>query len=115
MMKRDKPRWCAWAHSELAIAYHDAQWGVPQHHDRALFELLILEGAQAGLSWESILKKRDNYRDAFFDFDAHRVARMSAPRHRTTSRKSEPEDKHRPQSGQGAVGRLQRKDLPPRH
>ena len=80
MTKRGLPRRCTWAHSDLVIAYHDAEWEVPQHDDRALFELLILEGAQAGLSWETILKKRINYRDAFFDFDPHRVARMSAAR-----------------------------------
>ena len=58
--------------------YHDTEWGVPQHDDRALFELLILEGAQAGLSWQTILAKRDNYRRAFDGFDAARIARYSA-------------------------------------
>ena len=67
-------RRCAWAKSELAIAYHDKEWGVALHDDRALFEFLILEGAQAGLSWETILRKRDNYRRAFDDFDARKVA-----------------------------------------
>src|SRR5216110_1953975 len=65
---------CHWAKSELAIAYHDREWGVPTHDDRTLFEFLILEGAQAGLSWETILKKRDNYRAAFDNFDARAVA-----------------------------------------
>lgn len=66
---------CAWATNELLIRYHDEQWCVPLHEDRKLFELLILEGAQAGLSWETILKKRDNYRLAFDDFDPAVVAR----------------------------------------
>jgi DNA-3-methyladenine glycosylase I len=68
------PRRCAWVKTELAIAYHDEEWGVPLHDDRALFEFLILEGAQAGLSWETILRKRDNYRRAFDNFDARKVA-----------------------------------------
>jgi len=66
---------CDWARTDLSIAYHDREWGVPHHDDRALFELLILEGAQAGLSWETILKKRENYRIAFDDFDATKIAR----------------------------------------
>jgi DNA-3-methyladenine glycosylase I len=69
------PNRCAWARDELSIAYHDAEWGVPLHDDRALFELLILEGAQAGLSWIIILKKRPAYREAFDRFDARKVAR----------------------------------------
>ena len=68
---------CHWAKSELAIAYHDREWGVPTHDDRTLFEFLILEGAQAGLSWEIILRKRDNYRAAFDNFDPHKVARYN--------------------------------------
>jgi len=66
---------CTWARDELSIAYHDTEWGVPLHDDRALFELLILEGAQAGLSWITILKKRPAYRAAFNGFDARKVAR----------------------------------------
>jgi DNA-3-methyladenine glycosylase I len=66
---------CAWAQSELMIRYHDEEWGVPVHEDGRLFEFLILEGAQAGLSWETILNKRENYRAAFDGFDARRVAR----------------------------------------
>jgi DNA-3-methyladenine glycosylase I len=66
---------CAWATTELGVAYHDSQWGVPLHNDRALFEMLILEGAQAGLSWETILRKRENYRAAFDQFDAEKIAR----------------------------------------
>ena len=68
------PRRCAWAKTELAIAYHDKEWGVALHDDRALFEFLILEGAQAGLSWETILRKRDNYRRTFDDFDARKIS-----------------------------------------
>jgi DNA-3-methyladenine glycosylase I len=66
---------CPWPQTELDIAYHDQEWGVPQHDDRVLFEFLILEGAQAGLSWSTILKKRDNYRAAFDQFDARAIAR----------------------------------------
>lgn len=69
---------CTWPKSELDIAYHDAEWGVPVHDDRLLFEFLILEGAQAGLSWSTILKKRDNYRRAFDSFDARRIASYDA-------------------------------------
>jgi len=65
---------CEWANTELSIAYHDNEWGVPVHEDRLLFEFLILEGAQAGLSWETILKKRTNYRAAFAHFDPRTVA-----------------------------------------
>ncbi len=65
---------CDWAKNDLAIAYHDAEWGVPLHDDRRLFEFLILEGAQAGLSWDTILRKRENYRAAFDNFDARLVA-----------------------------------------
>jgi DNA-3-methyladenine glycosylase I len=68
---------CSWATNELNIAYHDAEWGVPLHDDRGLFEFLILEGAQAGLSWDTILRKRDAYREAFDEFDAAMVARYS--------------------------------------
>src|ERR1700675_3306891 len=66
---------CSWAQSELSIRYHDEEWGVPVHNDRTLFEFLILEGAQAGLSWETILNKRENYRAVFDGFDVQRVAR----------------------------------------
>ncbi|HEY3973849.1 MAG TPA: DNA-3-methyladenine glycosylase I [Candidatus Sulfotelmatobacter sp.] len=66
---------CAWANNDLAIRYHDEEWGIPVHDDRTLFEFLILEGAQAGLSWNTILNKRDNYRKAFDGFDPERVAR----------------------------------------
>ena len=69
---------CSWPRSELDIAYHDREWGVPVHDDRVLFEFLILEGAQAGLSWSTILKKRENYRLAFADFDPKKVARFTA-------------------------------------
>ena len=65
---------CAWAAGEQSIRYHDEEWGVPVHDDRVLFEFLILEGAQAGLSWSTILNKRENYRRAFDGFDAKRIA-----------------------------------------
>jgi DNA-3-methyladenine glycosylase I len=69
-----EPVRCAWASNELAVRYHDEEWGRPVHDDRALFEFLILEGAQAGLSWNTILQKRDNYRKAFDRFDLRCVA-----------------------------------------
>jgi len=69
---------CPWATTEAAIAYHDEEWGVPVHDDRVLFEFLILEGAQAGLSWITILKKRENYRKAFHGFQAEKIARYGA-------------------------------------
>lgn len=72
------PQPACWARKPLDIAYHDAEWGVPHHDDRALFELLILEGAQAGLSWSTILAKRENYRRAFDHFDAARISRYNA-------------------------------------
>jgi DNA-3-methyladenine glycosylase I len=68
---------CAWATTEPAITYHDQEWGVPVHDDRVLFEFLILEGAQAGLSWNTILKKRENYRKAFDGFRAEKIARYN--------------------------------------
>ena len=68
------PLRCDWAQRELMIRYHDEEWGVPVHNDRKLFEFLILEGAQAGLSWETILNKRENYRGAFDAFDAEKMA-----------------------------------------
>lgn len=76
---REKAR-CGWAKSEIMQAYHDAEWGVPVHDDRKQFEFLILEGAQAGLSWETVLKKREAYRVAFDRFDPEKVARYSAKR-----------------------------------
>ena len=70
---------CAWAGSDPQyVDYHDREWGVPVHEDRTIFEFLILEGAQAGLSWSTILKKRENYRAAFDQFDPHRVASYNA-------------------------------------
>ncbi|KAA5545426.1 DNA-3-methyladenine glycosylase I [Roseiconus nitratireducens] len=68
---------CPWAQGSQYIAYHDQEWGVPVHDDRRLFEFLILEGAQAGLSWITILKKRENYRRLFDGFDPERVARFN--------------------------------------
>ena len=72
---------CQWAGNDpLMIAYHDQEWGVASHDDEHLFEMLILEGAQAGLSWTTILKKRDNYRRLFANFDPQKIARFSAAR-----------------------------------
>ena len=76
-MLEEMPR-CPWATTEPAIAYHDEEWGVPVHDDRRLFEFLVLEGAQAGLSWITILKKRENYRKAFDGFRADKIARYGA-------------------------------------
>ena len=74
---------CPWCEiNELQIAYHDREWGVPLHDDRRLFEFLILEGAQAGLSWDTILKKRAAYRRAYLGFDAKKVARFDARKKR---------------------------------
>ena len=74
---RDRLKRCSWPSSALDIAYHDKEWGVPVHDDRVLFEFLILEGAQAGLSWSTILNKRENYRKAFAGFDPKKVSRFS--------------------------------------
>ena len=71
---------CAWATGELSVRYHDEEWGVPLHDDRTFFEFLILEGAQAGLSWSTILNKRENYRRAFDNFEPERVARFDRRR-----------------------------------
>ena len=71
---------CAWARSPAMIDYHDREWGVPVHDDRVLFEFITLEGAQAGLSWETILNKREAYRRAFAGFDPAKVARFNAAR-----------------------------------
>jgi DNA-3-methyladenine glycosylase I len=76
-----KPRRCAWAGDDpLYVAYHDEEWGVPVHDDRTLFQFLVLEGAQAGLAWITILRKREGYRRAFAEFDPARVARFTAAR-----------------------------------
>lgn len=71
------PTRCAWATTDLSIVYHDREWGVPTYDDRVLFEFLILEGAQAGLSWETILRKRENYRAAFDNFKPEQVAKYN--------------------------------------
>src|SRR5246127_5245250 len=76
-------RRCPWAQSDVMIRYHDEEWGVPVHDDRVLFEFLILEGAQAGLSWETILNKRENYRRAFDRFDAEKIARYDGKKVRS--------------------------------
>src|ERR1700720_1600647 len=82
LMKKEAPlakKRCAWSGADpLFVAYHDEEWGVPVHDDRVLFEFLILEGAQAGLSWITILKKRENYRKAFNGFRAEKIARYGA-------------------------------------
>ncbi len=80
MTKSRTKKRCTWASDDLSVAYHDTEWGVPVHDDRVLFEFLILEGAQAGLSWITILKKRDRYRAAFDAFDPRKVARYDEAR-----------------------------------
>ena len=75
-----EPVRCSWATTPAMIEYHDREWGVPQHDDRVLFEFLILEGAQAGLSWSTILKKRPAYRAAFDRFDPRKVAQYGDDR-----------------------------------
>ena len=80
-MKKKTSTRCEWAGTDpLYVAYHDEEWGVPVHDDRKLFEFLVLEGAQAGLAWITILRKRENYRRVFDDFDAKRLARWSPER-----------------------------------
>lgn len=80
------PRRCRWAKSDLMIAYHDAEWGLPLHADRGLFEFLILEGHQAGLSWEIVLHKREAYRTAFDGFDPTLIAKYDAKKIRALLR-----------------------------
>jgi DNA-3-methyladenine glycosylase I len=75
---QDKLIRCSWARNDLAVRYHDREWGVPVHDDQTLFEFLLLEGAQAGLSWDTILQKRENYRAAFDGFDPDKIARYQA-------------------------------------
>jgi DNA-3-methyladenine glycosylase I len=75
-MRTSNPIRCRWPSNALSIAYHDEEWGVPVHDDRKLFEFLILEGAQAGLSWDTVLKKRERYRRQFAKFDPNKVARF---------------------------------------
>jgi DNA-3-methyladenine glycosylase I len=77
-----EPARCQWARNEWNIPYHDEEWGRPVHDDRVLFEFLILEGAQAGLSWDTILRKRSRYREVFDDFDPQKVARYDARKQR---------------------------------
>src|SRR5689334_10843342 len=76
MLRRMPVRRCAWPKSPLMIQYHDEEWGVPSHDDHHLFEHLVLEGAQAGLNWELVLKKRDGYRKAFANYDLRKIARF---------------------------------------
>jgi DNA-3-methyladenine glycosylase I len=82
-MSASHKRRCEWAASDLMARYHDSEWGVPVHNDRRLFEFLILEGAQAGLSWETVLKKRAAYRKAFDNFDAKKIARYTSSKVKT--------------------------------
>ena len=79
---KQRPR-CGWARNPLSIRYHDREWGVPVRRDRTFFEFLILEGAQAGLSWDTILAKRENYRKAFAGFDPIKVSRFGAAKKRS--------------------------------
>src|SRR6266545_1291045 len=81
-MSASRKRRCEWAASDLMARYHDTEWGTPVHNDRRLFEFLILEGAQAGLSWETVLKKRPAYRKAFNNFDPKKIARYTSGRAR---------------------------------
>ena len=74
---------CTWARNPLATEYHDREWGVPVRNDRKLFEFRILEGAQAGLSWDTILRKRENYRKAFDGFDAERISKYTAKKRKS--------------------------------
>jgi len=74
---KNEPVRCPWPTTEISIRYHDTEWGVPVHDDRLLFEYLILEGAQAGLSWQTVLNKRENYRAAFDNFDVEKIARYT--------------------------------------
>src|SRR5512146_2884314 len=71
-----EPKRCWWAQNPLSIRYHDEEWGVPSHDDRHLFEMIVLEGAQAGLSWDTILRKRENYRRAFANLEIDKVAKF---------------------------------------
>ncbi len=80
MTEKPTKKRCTWASDDLSVAYHDTEWGVPVHDDRVLFEFLILEGAQAGLSWITILKKRAAYRAAFDEFDPRKVSRYDEAR-----------------------------------
>jgi DNA-3-methyladenine glycosylase I len=77
---------CSWPSNPLSIRYHDEEWGLPQHDDQVLFEFLILEGAQAGLSWDTVLQKRENYRDAFDHFNPQRIARYDSRKRRSLLR-----------------------------
>jgi DNA-3-methyladenine glycosylase I len=88
MTTSESPARCSWPSNPLSIAYHDEEWGVPVHDDQTLFEFLILEGAQAGLSWDTILKKRERYRKVFANFDAKKVARFDRKKFATLMKDS---------------------------
>jgi DNA-3-methyladenine glycosylase I len=83
MSESKSPVRCKWPSNPLSVIYHDEEWGVPVHDDRKLFEFLILEGAQAGLSWDTVLKKRDRYRKVFSNFDPKKVARFNRQKVKT--------------------------------
>src|SRR5258708_9232194 len=83
-MPEQHRRTCYWAQSGVLARYHDEEWGVPVHDDRCLFEFLILEGAQAGLSWETVLRKRERYREVLDGFDASKIANYGAPKVRAS-------------------------------
>jgi DNA-3-methyladenine glycosylase I len=83
MSESESPVRCKWPSNPLSITYHDEEWGVPVHDDRKLFEFLTLEGAQAGLSWDTVLKKRDRYRKAFSNFDPKKIARFDRQKVKT--------------------------------
>ncbi len=100
---------CGWARSDLSIAYHDAEWGVPVHDDRVLFEFLILEGAQAGLSWETILRKRDAYRTGVRRIRSRAGRALLSGASRAHPRRC----RHRPQPAQGRERRHQRQGVSP--
>ena len=104
---------CSWPSNPLSIRYHDEEWGLPQHDDRVLFEFLILEGAQAGLSWDTILQKRENYRAAFDGFNPQRIARydrrkQAEPAARSRHHSQPPQDRVRGKECEGLSQRPER-------
>ena len=98
-MSKSDPIRCRWAQNPLAIDYHDKEWGTPVHDDRTLFEFLVLEGAQAGLSWDTILQKRINYRKAFNNFDPKKVAKYDSKKQKHAAEKP----RHHPQHSESRV------------
>ena len=102
------PTRCSWPQNDLSIRYHDEEWGVPSHDDRHLFEFLILEGAQAGLSWDTILQKRENYRAALDGFDPKIISRYDRPQATEAAEKS----RNRAQSTQDRLDRTKCAGVP---